>query len=403
MILFLEPGIPPGKVERLKELAGSEGLGFRVLDEALAGRRLVLLAAEPSRPNPDLIARVRSWHGVERSISFADPHPMVSSAPETLVIVPRWAGLSAEKAAPPESREIRVGPGHFLWIAGPCSVENPEYLGETATRVARAGATMLRGGAYKPRTSPYSFQGLGREGLLLLAAVARDVGLALVSEVLDPRDVDFVSQHTDLLQIGARNMQNFALLKEAGASGHPVLLKRGPAASIEELLLAAEYLLDAGCPGLMLCERGVKSLDPLRPTLLDLGVIPALREHCPFPLIVDPSHGTGQRSRVIPMAKAAVAAGADGVMVEVHVRPEEARSDGSQALLPEDLERLAADLSVLAELEGRTLSPLVRDCPAEGEEALTLLPRSSARSSDGSRADRGTVRGDPSFRRSKST
>jgi 3-deoxy-7-phosphoheptulonate synthase len=196
---------------------------------------------------------------------------------------------------------------------------------------------------------------MGREGLLLLAAVARDVGLPLVTEVLDPRDIDIVAQHADLLQIGSRNMQNTPLLREAGASGRPVLLKRGMAASMDEFLSAAEYVLEAGGPGLILCERGVRSFDPSRRNLLDLSIVPALRERTRMPVVVDPSHATGRRALVIPMAKAAVAAGADGIMVEVHSRPQEALSDGAQALLPVDLEELAAALRSLARSEGRRL------------------------------------------------
>ncbi|HEV7180805.1 MAG TPA: 3-deoxy-7-phosphoheptulonate synthase, partial [Candidatus Baltobacteraceae bacterium] len=252
----------------------------------------------------------------------------------------------ARRDAHPERTIVRLPGGasfggEILAIcAGPCSVESAEQIEATAAAVARAGANVLRGGAFKPRTSPYAFQGLGRQGLELLRGAADRHGLGVVTEVLDPRDVATVARYADMLQIGARNMQNFALLREAGESGKPVLLKRGIAATVDEWLMAAEYLLLAGNPQIVLCERGVRSFDPATRNLLDLSVVPLLAEMTHLPVIVDPSHGTGLARLVEPMALAAVAAGADGLLVEVHPDPASAVSDGQQSLDPEEFARL---------------------------------------------------------------
>ncbi len=239
--------------------------------------------------------------------------------------------------------------------AGPCAVESREQIDATAAAVARAGANILRGGAFKPRTSPYAFQGLGRTGLELLRAAGERNGLAIVTEVLDPREVGLVAEYADMLQIGARNMQNFPLLRVAGESGKPVLLKRGPAATVEEWLMAAEYLLLAGNDQVVLCERGVRSFDPATRNLLDLAVVPLLRELTHLPVVVDPSHGTGVARLVEPMALAAIAAGSDGLLVEVHPEPARAVSDGPQSLTFEQFAGLMARLPGLAETVGRRL------------------------------------------------
>ncbi len=243
--------------------------------------------------------------------------------------------------------------------AGPCSVESEAQIAATAEAVARAGGNVLRGGAFKPRTSPYAFQGLGPEGLTLLEAAARANGLAILTEVLDPRDVETVAARADMLQIGARNMQNFALLREVGVARKPVLLKRGFAATVDEWLMAAEYLLLEGNPHVVLCERGIRSFDPATRNVLDLTVVPLLRARTHLPVIVDPSHGTGVAALVAPMTLAAVAAGADGVLIEVHPEPERAASDGAQSLTPAAFDALVARLAPLAEAVGRTL-PVAR-------------------------------------------
>ncbi len=239
--------------------------------------------------------------------------------------------------------------------AGPCSVESAEQIETTAKAVSGAGANILRGGAYKPRTSPYAFQGLGVHGLELLRSAADRYGLAVVTEVLDPRDVAIVARYADMLQIGARNMQNFSLLREAGEAGKPILLKRGLAATVDEWLMAAEYVLVTGNDNVVLCERGVRSFDPATRNLLDLSVVPLLAEMTHLPVIVDPSHGTGIARLVEPMALAAIAAGADGLLVEVHPDPTSAVSDGAQSLIPEAFSALTRALAAVASAVGRRL------------------------------------------------
>jgi 3-deoxy-7-phosphoheptulonate synthase len=239
--------------------------------------------------------------------------------------------------------------------AGPCSVESREQIEATAKAVAAQGANVLRGGAFKPRTSPYAFQGLGGEGLKLLRGAADLYGMAVVTEVLDPRDVELVAQYADMLQIGARNMQNFSLLREAGEAGKPVLLKRGISATIEEWLMAAEYLLVAGNADIVLCERGIRSFDNATRNLLDIAAVPLLHSLTHLPVIVDPSHGTGVAKLVGPMALAGVAAGADGLLVEVHPDPPAAASDGPQSLTFEQFETLMAQVDVVARALGRRI------------------------------------------------
>ncbi len=231
----------------------------------------------------------------------------------------------------------RLGGGHFAVIAGPCAVESREVMLETARAVRDAGATMLRGGAYKPRTSPYSYQGLGDAGLRLLAEAREETGLPVVTELTDVRDIERVAEVADVIQIGARNMQNYALLTEVGRARVPVVVKRGLSATIEELLLAAEYVLKEGNPDVILCERGIRTFEPAYRFTLDLAAVPVLKELTHLPVIVDPSHAAGRRSLVEPLALAAAAAGADGVMVEAHPRPEEAVCDGPQSLRTADL------------------------------------------------------------------
>ncbi len=250
---------------------------------------------------------------------------------------------------------VTVGGETLAICAGPCAVESAEQLDATAAAVAAAGANVLRGGAFKPRTSPYAFQGLGECGLEMLRASADRHGLAVVTEVLDPRDVAVVARYADMLQIGARNMQNFSLLREAGTAGVPVLLKRGLAATVEEWLLAAEYLLHAGNEHVVLCERGVRSFDPATRNVLDLAVVPLLAELTHLPVLVDPSHGTGVARLVGPMALAAVAAGADGLLVEVHPEPAQAASDGPQSLRPQEFSALMGHLAGIAAAVGRRL------------------------------------------------
>lgn len=260
----------------------------------------------------------------------------------------------------PEDTVVRVGSAaiggpSFAVIAGPCSVESEEQVLATARAVKAAGATMLRGGAFKPRTSPYAFQGLGVEGLRLLREAADEVGLPFVTEVLDVRDAETVAEYADMLQVGARNMQNFMMLDELGKLRKPILLKRGLSATIEEVLSAAEYVLKGGNRDVVICERGIRTFETYTRNTLDLAAVAALKTLTHLPVIADPSHGTGRRDLVRPMCRAALAAGADGVMVEVHVDPEHARCDGPQSLTPEMFAGLMNDLRPFAALEGRRI------------------------------------------------
>jgi 3-deoxy-7-phosphoheptulonate synthase len=262
-----------------------------------------------------------------------------------------------------------VGGRALAVIAGPCAVEGAAMLRETAAAVSAAGATALRGGAFKPRTSPYAFQGLGDEALELLAQVRLEVGLPVVTEVMDTRQVERVAEHVDVLQVGARNMQNFPLLSELGRIRRPVLLKRGLAATLTELLMAAEYIMAQGNPDVILCERGIRTFESATRNTLDVGAIPVLKAETHLPVMVDPSHAAGRAALVAPLAFAAVAAGADGLLVEVHPDPARARSDGDQSLTPGAFADLMTRLRAFAEAAGRTLA-----VPAEPAQAPTARP-----------------------------
>jgi 3-deoxy-7-phosphoheptulonate synthase len=250
---------------------------------------------------------------------------------------------------------IPIGPSGVVIIAGPCAVENNEQLLETAKSVKTAGGVLLRGGAFKPRSSPYNFQGLGEEGVKMLQDVSRETGLPFVTEVMDTRQVAFIAEYADMLQVGSRNMQNYPLLKEVGLQRKPVLLKRGMMATIEEFLLAAEYILNQGNEQVVLCERGIRTFETTTRNTLDLSAVPMLKHLCHLPVIVDPSHGTGHRWMVPTMAKAAVAAGADGLIMEVHYKPEEALCDGYQSLSLDEFSKLMADLRKVAQAVGREI------------------------------------------------
>ncbi len=269
------------------------------------------------------------------------------------------AGLASRQRRPEGTRVrvggLEIGGEAMVVVAGPCSVESREQLLATALGVRAAGAHLLRGGAYKPRTSTYAFQGLGRQGLALLAEVGAAVGLPVVTEVLATEDVELVAEHAQMLQVGARNMQNFPLLKKLGGLRHPVLLKRSPSATLEEWLGAAEYLLARGNDQVVLCERGIRGFDRYTRNTLDLAAVAAIHELSHLPVMVDPSHGTGRRSLIAATARAAVAAGADGVCLEVHVRPEESVSDREQAISPRDLAELMPSLQAIAAVGGRSL------------------------------------------------
>jgi 3-deoxy-7-phosphoheptulonate synthase len=250
----------------------------------------------------------------------------------------------------------KIGGDHFALIAGPCTVESREQLLKTADVVKDAGVAMLRGGAYKPRTSPYAFQGLGQEGLRLLAEAKERTGLPIVTELMDARDLEPVLEVADVIQVGARNMQNFPLLAEIGRCGRPALLKRGLSATLDDLLMAAEYILKEGNPNVMLCERGIRTFETSYRVTLDLQAVPVLKELSHLPVVVDPSHAAGRRSLVAPMSLAAAAAGADGIIVEVHPNPDEALCDGPQALLTDDFADYVAAVESVAALAGKAFS-----------------------------------------------
>jgi 3-deoxy-7-phosphoheptulonate synthase len=289
--------------------------------------------------------RLESLSGVMQVIHVTQPYKQVSR---------EWR---EEPTVIALANGTTIGGTEVAMMAGPCSVESEAQILGIAARLRDAGATILRGGAFKPRSSPYSFQGMGEAGLRLLARAREETGMAIVTEAIDHESVDLVAEYADIVQIGARNMQNFSLLRRAGRSGRPVLLKRGMAATLNELLLSAEYILAEGNGQVILCERGVRGFDNHTRNLLDLTAIPVVKSLSHLPIIADPSHGTGLRAKVIPMARAAVAAGADGLMVEVHPDPDRALSDGAQSLFPAQFAELMEQIGVIAEAIGRQMTP----------------------------------------------
>jgi 3-deoxy-7-phosphoheptulonate synthase len=290
-------------------------------------------------------SRVEALPGVAEIIHVSKPYKQVSrewKAPNTIVTI-----------AP----GVSFGGTDIVIIAGPCSVESEEQIIAAARAVRDAGATALRGGAFKPRSSPYSFQGLGKPGLELLALARQETGLPIVTEALDEEGAQLVAEYADCIQIGARNMQNYSLLRAVGRMNKPVLLKRGMAATITDLLMSAEYILAEGNGQVILCERGIRSFDTMTRNLFDITAIPIVQRLSHLPMIADPSHGTGLRDKVIPMARAAVAAGADGVLVEVHPDPDHALSDGGQSLFPDQFARLVTELRAITSAIGRSVAP----------------------------------------------
>lgn len=337
MIIVLKPDVTKKQLDHLLERIKTLGLKPMIskgTERTIIG---VIGPEEALRAQP-----LEVIPGVEKVMPVLKPYKLVSREfkPDPSVI---------------DVGGVKVGGKAIVVMAGPCSVENRETLFESARAVHRAGARILRGGAFKPRTSPYAFQGLGEDGLKLLRDAAQETGLPVVTELLDVRDIRLVEQYADLIQIGARNMQNFELLKEVGQSRKPVLLKRGFSATINEFLLAAEYILSQGNFQVILCERGIRTHETLTRFTLDLSAVPVIKKLSHLPIIVDPSHGTGSWEYVAPMSKAAVAAGADGLMIEVHPNPEVALSDGPQSLLPKTFAALMKDLKKVAQAVGRSL------------------------------------------------
>jgi 3-deoxy-7-phosphoheptulonate synthase len=308
--------------------------------------RVVLGVVGSGKVDPGLIEMMEGVHEVLR---ITEPYKLASRTfkPEDTVF---------------NIGEVRIGGDEVIVMAGPCSAENEAQVDATAAAVKRAGAKVLRGGAFKPRSSPYSFQGLGEEGLRLLKSAANAHDLKLVTEVMDISQIQLIDRYADIFQVGARNMQNFTLLRELGRARKPVLLKRGISATIEEWLLSAEYVLAGGNTQVILCERGIRTFETYTRNTLDISAIPIVKQLCHLPVFVDPSHGTGRRDKVAPMARAAVAAGADGLLIEVHCDPDHAMSDGAQSLFPGQFDRLMAELRIIAPAIGRSicLEPVAR-------------------------------------------
>jgi 3-deoxy-7-phosphoheptulonate synthase len=337
LLIVMRAGATEAQVEEVVTRLAEAGAHAQVT----AGRDATVIGAIGER---ELLSTLplEGFPGVEQVLPILKPYKLVSLEMRRAPTVIEAGGR-------------RIGDGYFGLIAGPCTVEYREQTLETARAVAAAGATMLRGGAFKPRTSPYSFQGLGVDGLAILAEAREETGLLLVTELMDPRHVEAVVETADVIQIGARNMQNFSLLSEVGKATKPVLLKRGPSASVEELLMAAEYVVREGNDQVMLCERGIRTFERSTRYTLDIGAIPVLKQETHLPVIVDPSHAAGKKELVPPLARAAVAAGADGIIVEAHPAPEEALCDGPQLIPTAEFAHFADEIRALASLMGRVI------------------------------------------------
>jgi 3-deoxy-7-phosphoheptulonate synthase len=308
--------------------------------------RTVLGVVGQRRPDPGLIEMLEGVHEV---IRISEPYKLASRTfkPEGTII---------------NVGDVRIGGDEVIVMAGPCSAENEKQVRATAAAVRKAGAKIFRGGAFKPRSSPYSFQGLGEEGLRLMRDACNAEGMSLVTEVMDLSQIELIERYADVFQVGARNMQNFTLLRELGHTRKPVLLKRGIAATIEEWLLSAEYILSGGNVDVILCERGIRTFETATRNTFDISAIPVVKKLSHLPVVADPSHGAGRRDMVVPMARAAVAAGADGLIIEVHVDPDHALSDGAQSMFPAQFDRLMAELRIIAPAIGRSicLEPVAR-------------------------------------------
>jgi 3-deoxy-7-phosphoheptulonate synthase len=321
-----------------------ESLGFKALPVPGAGRTAVCITGNSGPVN---LGSLESMPGVIECIPVSKPYKLVSrdvKAENTVVRVPTPLG------------DVAFGGTEVAMVAGPCAIETREQAFEVAKRVKAAGARLFRGGAYKPRTSPYSFQGLGAAGLEIMADLRKEFGLGIITEAIDHESLDLVEEYADVIQIGARNMQNFSLLKRAGRAKKPVLLKRGMSATLDEFLMAAEYLMSEGNYSVILCERGVRTFSDFTRNTLDLAVVPAVQKRSHLPIVVDPSHGTGRRNKVLPLSRAAVAVGADGLLVEVHHDPDRALSDGPQSILPAEFEQLIREVRQIAAVLGRTIN-----------------------------------------------
>jgi 3-deoxy-7-phosphoheptulonate synthase len=333
---------PEATEEQIQEVCRQiERYGYK--PHLIRGEERVVIGAVGSGDKKDHLHNLRAVPGVENVVPILQPYKLVNRE------------LKKEKTTI-QVGDLEIGGDRFVVMAGPCSVETREQLLETAYAVKEAGAHILRGGAYKPRTSPYDFQGLEEEGLKLLAEAREKTGLKVITEVVTTEDTELVAEYADIMQVGARNMQNFALLKRLGKVNKPVLLKRGMSSTIKELLLSAEYIASHGNEKVMLCERGIRTFETATRNTLDISAVPLLNELSHLPVVVDPSHATGKRSLVKAMAKAGVAAGADGVIIEVHPRPHEAWSDGPQSLTPADFAQVIEELKPYVALESRRMN-----------------------------------------------
>ncbi len=337
MVIVLDKNIDEKKLENvIKHL---EDFGFAV--HKSTGIQQIVLGAIGVKPDFD-IRKVKILDGVSEVYRITEPFKLASRTfqkEDTIIKI----------------KDVEIGGNKVVMIAGPCSVENEKQIFTIASIVAKAGAKILRGGAFKPRTSPYSFQGLGEEGLKLLRAAADKFNLLVITEVMEVNQIELIYKYTDIFQIGARNMQNFSLLKELGKVTKPVMLKRGLAATVEDWLMSAEYILSNGNREVLLCERGIRTFETYTRNTFDLSAIPVVHKRSHLPIAADPSHATGLRDKVLPMARAAVAAGTDALMIEVHHDPEHALSDGPQALLPDQFEELMKQVKLIAEVIGRKM------------------------------------------------
>jgi len=339
MIIVMKKGASKNQLADVKQRI--KDLGYK--PHVIHGETRNVIGAVGDERGKAILQSIESMPGVENVVPILKPYKLAS------------------KEVKPEPTAVEIAPGlsvggdKFIVMAGPCSVESEEQILETAHAVKAAGATVLRGGAFKPRSSPYSFQGMEEDGLKLLAMAREETGLPIVTEVVNPRDVDLVAKYADVMQVGARNTQNFALLKMLGTLDKPVLLKRGMATTIQEFLMSAEYILSEGNQRVILCERGIRTFETATRNTLDISAIPVLREQTHLPVIIDPSHATGHASLVPSMCYASVAAGCDGLIVEVHPHPETAASDGPQSLRPAEFQKMMVKLAEFAKVAGKKL------------------------------------------------
>ena len=336
MVVVMEERASDAQIEKVVAYLVEKGMDVH-RSTGVSRTVLGVVGTQPMDP-----ALIEMMEGVHEVLRITEPYKLASRAfkPDGTIVA---------------IDDVRVGGDEVIVMAGPCSVETEEQIFTSAAAVRRAGAKILRGGAFKPRSSPYSFQGLGEDGLKLLRAAANKESLKVVSEVMDVSQIDVVGKYSDIYQVGARNMQNYTLLRELGKMRKPVLLKRGIAATIEEWLLSAEYLLAGGNADVILCERGIRTFESYTRNTLDISAIPVVKKLSHLPIVADPSHGTGRRDKVAPMARAAVAAGADGLVIEVHHNPDRALSDGAQSMYPAQFDRLMAELRIIAPAIGRSI------------------------------------------------